>query len=53
MQTPEAVNDDGPEWFLNGLAKDAASRDERKSRRLPGSWGRDRTADLWVMNPPL
>ena len=19
----------------------------------PGSWGRDRTADLWVMNPPL
>ena len=18
-----------------------------------GSWGRDRTADLWVMNPPL
>jgi len=25
----------------------------RGTWKAAGSWGRDRTADLWVMNPPL
>lgn len=43
----------------NGLSlfSPAAAEENNKIRLLrearSGGWGRDRTADLWVMNPPL
>lgn len=38
------------------LAQFMGGEEEQPANRLCGaigSWGRDRTADLWVMNPPL
>ena len=37
---------------LSRFLKDPAEHAAPKLGTI-GSWGRDRTADLWVMNPPL